>query len=339
MDIRLTATQIEHQHSSRLIDCHGRTIDYLRLSVTDRCNLRCFYCMRKDIQFLPRHEILSLEEIERLAATFIRLGIRKLRLTGGEPLARPGVIKLVEHIGDWVGRGRLDELTLTTNGTLLVQHARMLAACGVRRINVSLDTLSPSTFEKITGSDKLYDVLTGIDAARAAGLAVRINTVVMASVNESEYDNLIRWAGNHQCDIALIELMPMSDGTANYLPLTQVLHDLHRRWTLTALHESTAGPAKYMKIAETGQRLALITPMSHAFCTTCNRVRVTCTGQLIPCLGKQNAFDLKYALRSSDADEALEASILSGIAKKPAHHHFESGAIPINVSPMWQMGG
>lgn len=340
MDCLLPSTRITREPDSRLTDTLGRKINYLRLSVTDRCNLRCRYCMREEASFLPKSEVLSLEELERLAAAFIRLGVRKLRLTGGEPLVRPGLMHLVERLGALVGSGDLDELTLTTNGTLLADHAAALAAAGVRRVNVSLDTLDDLTFRHITRHDGLAEVLSGIDAARAAGLAVRINVVALAGINDSEFDKMIGWCGEHGCDMALIEVMPVDAGAGQYLPLDLVQWHLGSRWTLTPAPQPgrTDGPCRYWQVAETGQRLGFITPMSHGFCATCNRVRVTCTGRLVLCLGERSAVELRPALRGSEADGRLEAEILAAIAAKPAGHDF-GGARCAGGQRMWQLGG
>lgn len=325
-----------------LSDAFGRAITYLRLSVTDRCNLRCLYCMGSDsnVKFLPKSEILSLEELERLAAVFIRLGVRKLRLTGGEPLLRPGVMGLIERLGARVASGELDELTLTTNGTLLAEHAAGLVAAGVRRVNVSLDTLEESTFRLITQRGGLNEVLAGIDAARAAGLAVRINIVALAGINDSEFDRLIQWCGEHGCDLALIESMPLGGmGSEHYLPLDAVLWHLAHRWTLQPSASQTCGPCRYWEIGETGRRLGLIAPMSHAFCTACNRIRVTCAGQLVTCLARRGGADLRAALRGSEADSNLEAAIRSAIATKPASHRFAVDRAAAGEQRMWQLGG
>lgn len=339
MDIRLPADQIAHQPSTRLVDYFGRKITYLRLSLTDRCNLRCFYCMQEGVKFLPRSEILTLEEIERLAAVFVRLGVKKIRLTGGEPLVRPGTLGLIEYLGDWVKEGQLAELALTTNGTLLERHAKQLASSGVRRINVSLDTLDAAVFERITHASEMNAVVAGIESARAAGIAVRVNAVAMAGINDKEFDRLIRWCGDRGADLALIELMPLCTAARHYLSLEEVRRDLEHRWTLTALEDSTGGPARYWRVEETGQRIAFITPLSDAFCTRCNRVRVTCTGQLVLCLGQKLGIDLRSVLRGSEADKAVEAAILDSLASKPAQHQFLSNAKSTESRPMWQMGG
>lgn len=338
MDCRLPSVTIAREPLSPLVDSFGRNISYLRLSLTDRCNLRCFYCMQKRVTFVPKSEVLSLEELERVAAAFIRLGVRKLRLTGGEPLVRPGVMQLVERLGRWVDSGDLDELTLTTNGTRLTRYAPGLAAAGMRRINVSLDTLDEGNFRRITGHEGLSSVLAGIDAARAAGLAVRVNMVAMASVNDDEFDRMIRWCGDHDCDLALIEVMPLGMVAENYLPLTTVRQALERHWTLTPLDDFTGGPGRYCRVEETGSRVAFIAPMSHKFCEGCNRVRLTCTGRLVPCLGQREGSDLRSLLRGDGSDDELERGILAAVARKPAGHDFDARR-PVEVRPMWHMGG
>ena len=332
-----------HPPVLRLTDAVGRVISYLRLSVTDRCNLRCFYCMCDEVKFLPKAEVLTLEEIERLSAVFIGLGISKLRLTGGEPLARPGVVDLIARLGRHLQSGALQELTLTTNGTLLSRYAQSLTDAGVKRVNVSLDTLSPSTFHAITGHDGLHQVLAGIDAARAAGLAVRINTVAMAGVNEDEFDRLLSWCGAQGCDMALIELMPMGAARHtrnNALLLDTVRQRLEQHWHLTPLAQTGSGPAQYMLVAETGRRLGFITPMSHGFCHSCNRVRLTCIGDLMLCLGHEGGVDLRRLLRQGGADSENAVAIVAALRDKPRTQHFTQGdALPLPSPKMWQMGG
>jgi len=339
MNCRLPTATILREPAARLVDAFGRQISYLRLSVTDRCNLRCFYCMGGDVKFLPKGDILSLEELERLAAAFARLGVRKIRLTGGEPLARPGVMGLVERLGAWVGTGDLDELTLTTNGTLLGRYAGPIAAAGVRRLNVSLDTLDGFTFHRIAQQDGLSQVVAGIAAARGAGLAVRVNVVALGGINDAEFDHMVQWCGDHGCDMALIEVMPFGRASENYLPLNLVRERLGRRWTLEPLGDCTGGPARYWRVGETGRRLAFITPMSRDFCASCNRVRLTCTGRLVLCLGQEGGVDLRPALRGCDSDERLEQLILDAVAAKPAGHLFANDRTPATVRPMWQVGG
>jgi cyclic pyranopterin phosphate synthase len=327
----------------RLIDAHGRLIDYLRVSVTDRCNLRCAYCMGSEAKFLPRSEVLTLEEIERVCAAFIRMGVKKLRLTGGEPLLRPGVVEMAGRLGRYVHLGALDELTVTTNGMLLAQYADTLARAGVRRINVSLDALSEAVFRSITGHDGLDQVLAGIDAARRAGIAVRINTVAIGGVNDGEFDSLLAWCGEHECDMALIELMPMGGARrfhGDALMLDTVRERLAQHWTLLPVAHGRGGPARYVRVAETGRRLGFITPLSHGFCRDCNRVRLTCAGELMLCLGHTRGVDLKTVLRSGAPERALEDTILDALALKPRANDFagESGEFS-SVPNMWQMGG
>ncbi len=307
-------------------DPFGREITYLRMSVTDRCDLRCVYCMAEEMTFLPKAELLTLEELERVAAAFIRLGVRKIRLTGGEPLVRRNVMSLVNALGSRLGPGGLAELTLTTNGTQLARHAEALFAAGVRRINVSLDTLDPDRFAAITRWGKLDKTLEGIFAAKAAGLAIKINTVALKGTNEDEFDRLIAWCGEHGFDLCLIETMPMGeidqDRTDQYLPLSIVRARLSRTWTLEDTDYRTGGPARYVVVKETGRRLGFITPMTHNFCESCNRVRLTCTGTLYMCLGQDDAADLRAPLRASRDDAMLEAAIREAISRKPRGHDF-----------------
>lgn len=316
-----------------MFDSFGRDITYLRLSVTDRCNLRCLYCMPDDVELLPRCEVLSLEELERLAGIFIRLGIRKLRLTGGEPLVRRGVESLVRALGRHVAAGRLEELTLTTNGTRLVEHAEALRAAGVRRINVSLDSLDPDRFRRITGRDDLPRALAGIAAAAAAGLEVKINTVVLKSENEDEIDDLIRWGGAHGHDITLIETMPLGRLAGCHrdwhVPSDEIHRRIAKRWTLQSSPHRTGGPARFFTVAETGRRLGFIAAVSHGFCSKCNRVRLTCTGTLTPCLGSDAGVELRPILRRADSDLPVEAAILAGVAAKPRGHGFAAAGVPL----------
>lgn len=326
-----------------MIDSVGRRITYLRLSVTDRCNLRCAYCMAEDPTFLAKADMLSLEELERLCGAFIRKGVRRIRLTGGEPLVRRGIIGLIERLGDEVAAGRLDELTLTTNGILLARHAEALAVSGVRRVNVSLDTLDPAKFAAITRRGRLAAVLEGIAAAKAAGLAIKINAVVLAEVNEYEIDDLVSWCGVQGLDLCLIEAMPMGSAAshARYVPLSRVRAHLERQWTLTATNQRTAGPARYVEIAETGRLVGFITPLSDCFCSSCNRVRVTCTGTLYPCLGQDQAIDLRAPLRASESDHLLDAAIEAAVAAKPSGHDFVDSGLPKTIAnrPMSATGG
>jgi GTP 3',8-cyclase len=308
-----------------MIDPFGRSISYLRVSVTDRCDLRCVYCMAEDMTFLPKAEVLSLEELDRLCAAFIRLGVKKLRLTGGEPLVRRDVMRLFTSLGARLGHG-LDELTLTTNGTQLARHAASLAAIGVRRVNVSLDTLDAEKFAAITRWGRIGQVLDGLAAARAVGLAVKINTVALKGVNEDEIETLVSWCGEQGFDLCLIETMPMgeigADRVEQYLPLSLVRARLKRRFTLAETDYRTGGPARYYGVAETGRRIGFITPMTHNFCESCNRVRLTCTGTLFMCLGQDDAADLRRPLRAGADDAGLEAAIREAITRKPKGHDF-----------------
>ncbi|MCZ6812656.1 MAG: GTP 3',8-cyclase MoaA [Alphaproteobacteria bacterium] len=309
-----------------MIDPFGRHITYLRVSVTDRCDFRCIYCMAEDMTFLPKAEVLSLEELDRLCSAFIGLGVKKLRITGGEPLVRKGIMTLFESLSRHLESGALDELTLTTNGSQLATHAHSLADFGVRRINVSMDSLDPDRFKALTRIGDLGKVLGGIDAALEAGLKVKINAVALKGVNDIEFDDLIRWCGERGCDLTLIETMPLGDisgdRTDQYLPLSVVRSDLEKRWTLTDSTHHTGGPARYTKVEETGRYLGFITPLTHNFCEGCNRVRVTCTGTLYMCLGQEDAADLRAPLRASDGDDALIAAIHEAIARKPKGHDF-----------------
>jgi len=308
-----------------MIDPFGRHITYLRLSVTDRCDFRCVYCMAEDTHFLPKAELLTLEELERLSAAFIAKGVERLRITGGEPLVRRDVMRLVERLGERIGHG-LKELTLTTNGSQLARHAAALAQAGVRRINVSLDTLDPEKFRVITRRGELSKVLAGIDAAQDAGLRVKINTVALKDVNRDEIVPMLEWAHRRGMDFTLIETMPMgeidADRVDQYLPLSVVRADLSRRFSLQESPHRTGGPARYVRIAETGGLLGFITPLTHNFCESCNRVRVTCTGTLYMCLGQNDAADLRAALRASPDDALLHAAIDEAIARKPKGHDF-----------------
>jgi cyclic pyranopterin phosphate synthase len=305
-----------------LIDPFQRPISYLRVSVTDRCDLRCVYCMAEDMTFLPKTEILTLEEIERLATAFIDSGVTKIRITGGEPLVRRNVTTLIARLGQRLGNG-LTELTLTTNGTQLARHAEGLAAAGIRRINVSLDTLNPDRFARLTRWGNLSQVLDGIHAAQSAGLAIKINAVALRGENEHEFDDLIAWCGQNGFDLCLIETMPLgetgADRTDQYLPLSVVRARLSRRWTLTDTDYRTGGPARYVTIAETGQRLGFITPLTHNFCEDCNRVRLTVTGVLYMCLGQSDSYDLRTPLRRGDD---LQSAIATAILQKPKGHDF-----------------
>jgi cyclic pyranopterin phosphate synthase len=309
-----------------MTDPFGRTITYLRVSVTDRCDLRCFYCMSEDMTFLPKADLLTLEELDRLCSVFIGKGVRKLRLTGGEPLVRRNMMSLVRSLSRHLAGGALDELTLTTNGSLLSKFAAELAGCGVRRINVSLDTLDADRFRHITRWGDLDKVLTGIRAAQAAGLRVKINAVALKGLNEEELPDLIEWAHGEGMDLTLIEVMPLGDigpgRVDQYLPLSLVRSRLQSRFTLTDLDERTGGPARYTRVHETGGKLGFITPLTHNFCESCNRVRITCTGTIHTCLGQEDAADLRGPLRASRDDTLVEAAIDRAIGTKPKGHDF-----------------
>jgi cyclic pyranopterin phosphate synthase len=317
--------------SKPLVDPFGRAISYLRVSVTDRCDLRCVYCMQENMVFLPREELLTFEELERLGRIFIHLGTRKLRITGGEPLVRRDVMRLIETFGRESGAAGLAELTLTTNGSQLSRHAAGLAAAGVRRINVSLDTLDAERFRAITRGGRLQQTLAGLEAARAAGLRVKINTVALKGVNEDEFDDLVAWCGSQGFDLCLIETMPLGDTGEDrvdqYLPLSIVRPRLERRWTLSrddtpGLEGVAPGPARYWRVAETGQRIGFITPLSEHFCDSCNRVRLTCTGTLFLCLGQDDQADLRTPLREGASNAEMEAIIRAAVARKPKSHDF-----------------
>jgi len=312
--------------SRPMIDPFGRTISYLRVSVTDRCDLRCFYCMAEDMTFLPKADLLTLEELDRLCSAFIARGVTKLRLTGGEPLVRRNVMSLVRSLSRHLASGALRELTMTTNGTQLARFASELADCGIRRINVSLDTLDAAKFRAITRWGELDQVLAGIEAARAAGLAVKINAVALKNLNEDEIPSLIEWAHGSGMALTLIEVMPMGEIGAGridqYVPLSLVRARLSKQFTQTDLHESTGGPARYVRVGETGGTLGFITPMTHNFCESCNRVRITCTGTIHTCLGQEDASDLRKPLRASPDDELLSQAIDRAIGTKPKGHDF-----------------
>ena len=314
------------QAQPALVDGYGRTVTYLRLSVTDRCDLRCVYCMAEHMTFLPKAEVLTLEELDRLASAFIALGVRKLRITGGEPLVRKGVMGLIEDLSRHLRSGALEELTLTTNGTRLAEFAGRLADAGVRRINVSLDTLKPELFRRLTRGGDLDKVLAGIDAAQAAGLSVKLNAVALQDDNAAELPELIRWGHGRGLDVTLIETMPLgeveADRTGQYLSLAALRRDLESFWTLTDLPLNTGGPARYVRVEETGGRLGLITPLSHNFCEACNRVRLTCTGTLHSCLGQEDACDLRAVLRGGASDADLIDAIRLAVDAKPKGHDF-----------------
>lgn len=309
-----------------LIDPFGRAIEYLRVSVTDRCDFRCVYCMSEHMTFLPKQDLLTLEELDRLCAAFIRRGVRKLRITGGEPLVRKNIIWLFNQLGRHLQTGALDEVTLTTNGSQLAKHARDLKAAGVERVNVSIDTLNPDKFKAITRWGDLANVLRGIDAAQSAGLKIKINAVALKDINEDEIVDLIQFAHGRGADLTLIETMPLGeieeDRTSQYLPLSIVRARLMDTFTLEESAHRTGGPARYVTIKETGGRLGFITPLTHNFCESCNRVRLTCTGTLYMCLGQEDAADLRKPLRASQDDALLDAAIVQAIARKPKGHDF-----------------
>ncbi|TCS61001.1 GTP 3',8-cyclase MoaA [Varunaivibrio sulfuroxidans] len=309
-----------------MTDPFGRRIRYLRVSVTDRCDFRCQYCMSEDMTFLPKADILSLEELDRVCSAFIRRGVKKLRLTGGEPLVRRGVMDLVRELSRHLRSGALEELTLTTNASQLAKYAHQLAGHGVKRVNVSLDTLDPKKFAEITRRGALDKVLSGIDAARDAGLKIKINTVALRGFNEFELDDLVIWCAKRGFDLTFIETMPLGDiggdRTEQYLPLSTVRARLSARWTLVDNSHFSGGPARYVTLEESGQRIGFITPMTHNFCDTCNRVRITATGKLYMCLGQDSAVDLREPLRHSESDVALNAAIDKAIALKPRGHDF-----------------
>jgi cyclic pyranopterin phosphate synthase len=309
-----------------MLDPFGRKITYLRVSVTDRCDFRCTYCMAEDMTFLPKAELLSLEELDRLCSAFVAKGVRKLRLTGGEPLVRRNVMGLVRGLGRHLTSGALDELTLTTNGSQLAKFAADLKTAGVKRINVSLDTLDPAKFRAITRWGRIEQVLDGIDSALDAGLKVKINAVALRGVNEDEVEDLMVWSHGRGMDFTLIETMPMGeidgDRTDQYLPLSMVRARLAQKFTLEESDYRTGGPARYVRVAETGGRLGFITPLTHNFCESCNRVRLTCTGTLYMCLGQDDAADLRAPLRASADDALLSAAIDEAISRKPKGHDF-----------------
>ena len=309
-----------------LVDPFGRSISYLRVSVTDRCDFRCVYCMSEDMTFLPKQDLLTLEELDRLCTAFVRRGVRKLRITGGEPLVRRDIMTLFRSLSRHLASGDLEELTLTTNGSQLARYAADLAACGVKRINVSLDTLDRAKFKEITRWGDLDKVMAGLDAAQAAGLAIKINAVALKGVNEEEVETLVEWAHGRGMDITFIEVMPLGDIEParfdQYWPLSDVRARLGRRFTLDAIDYQTGGPARYARVRETGGRIGFITPLTHNFCESCNRVRLTCTGTLYMCLGQEDAADLRAPLRASESDARLMQAIEEAISRKPKGHDF-----------------
>ena len=327
-----------------MIDPFGRHISYLRVSLTDRCNLRCTYCMPERMRFLPREELLSLDELDRLCSAFIRKGVRKLRLTGGEPLVRRDAVDLVARLSRFLRSGALDELTMTTNGLLLSEHAEALAAHGMRRINVSLDSIDPEIYARVTRGGRLEQAIAGIDAALAAGIKVKINAVALAGDNLDQLVGLAEWAHARTADLTVIEVMPMGDVGADrsdqYVPMNEVRRRFAERWTLTDLAVRTGGPARYVQTNE-GGTIGFITPLTHNFCGDCNRVRVTCTGQLFLCLGEEADADLRTPLRASGDDDALDAAIDAAIGRKPERHHFmiAPGSVPAVGRTMSLTGG
>ena len=326
-----------------MIDPFGRNISYLRVSVTDRCDFRCTYCMSENMTFLPKKDVLSLEELERLCNVFVKLGVKKLRLTGGEPLVRKNIMSLIRGLSKHLKTGHLEELTLTTNGTQLHRHAEELYDCGVRRLNVSIDTLDPEKFSEITRWGKLDNVLRGLKAADDAGLKIKLNAVALRGTNDEELPDMVQWAGDRGYDITIIEVMPMGDiGSENrvdqYLPLSMVRSSLSERFTLEDINYQTGGPARYVKVKETGGKIGFITPLTHNFCESCNRVRLTCTGILYMCLGQEDAADLKTPLRSSEGDDVITMAIQEAISRKPKGHDFiidrrrKTSAVPRHMS-------
>ncbi len=331
MSLELFESVVTDEPSGRrsaasMIDPFGRAISYLRVSVTDRCDFRCTYCMSENMTFLPRKDLLTLEELDRLCTVFIAKGVRRLRLTGGEPLVRKNIMHFIKGISRHIASGDLDELTLTTNGSQLPRMAAELAANGVRRINISLDTLNADKFRKITRWGNLDRVMAGIEAARNAGLKIKINTVALKNFNDAEIPELMRWAHGLGMDMTVIETMPMgeidADRTDQYLPLSQLRATLMEQFSLRDIPYKTGGPARYVEVGETGGRLGFITPMTHNFCESCNRVRLTCTGTLYMCLGQNDAADLREPLRASESNARVSQAIDDAISRKPKGHDF-----------------
>ena len=329
-----------------LIDPFGRAVSYLRISVTDRCNYRCTYCMSENMSFLPKNDLLSLEELDRVCTAFVNRGVNKLRITGGEPLVRKDVLHLFERLGRHISSGMLKELTLTTNGSLLAKYAHQLFAFGVRRINVSLDTLDEAKFKSVTRWGSLQDVLDGLAEAKRVGLEIKINAVALKGTNDYELDKMVSWCGDNQFDLTVIETMPMGeidfDRNDQFLPLTLVREELERNWTLEETDFRTGGPARYVTVRETGRKIGFITPLSHNFCEDCNRVRLTCTGKLYMCLGQDDWADLKTPIRTDKTDESLYAAIDRAIGNKPKGHDFvidRSTAAPAVERHMSVTGG
>ncbi len=344
LDTALVSGNVDRQDDV-LKDRYSRTISYLRLSITDRCDLRCTYCMPERMSFLPKTDILSFEELVRLVDAFIARGISKLRITGGEPLVRKDAIKLLSKFAERLDDGGLKELTLTSNGTQLAKNAQALADIGIKRINISLDSLDPNTYERLTRRDALAQVLEGIEAAAAAGLKVKINTVALADANADEIPAMIRWAHSHGFDLSLIEVMPLGEEithrSSSFLSLQDVKSRLSKQWTLSELPDNTGGPARYMKVAETGGRVGFISPLSHNFCATCNRIRMTCTGRLYTCLGHEEGEDLRCALRTDTTDKTLNSLLDRALLNKPEKHDFEESKIdtPSSARTMSVTGG
>ena len=311
---------------AEMIDPFGRAVTYLRVSVTDRCDFRCVYCMAEDMTFLPKKDILTLEELDRVCSAFVRQGVKKLRMTGGEPLVRRDIMKLFRSLSRHLDSGALEELTLTTNASQLGRFAHELADCGVKRVNVSLDTLDPDKFQAITRWGKLDKVMDGLAAAKDAGLSIKINAVALKGVNDDEVDRLVAWCGEEGYDLTFIEVMPMGEigeqRIDQYWPLSMLRAQLAEKWTLEEIDYRTGGPARYCRVKETGGRLGFITPMTHNFCESCNRVRLTCTGTLYMCLGQDDAADLREPLRMSENDGPLEQAIMEAIGRKPKGHDF-----------------
>ena len=312
----------------KLIDPFNRAITYLRVSVTDRCDFRCVYCMSENMNFLPKADLLTLEELDKMCSAFISQGVEKLRITGGEPLVRRNIMEFFESISRHLKTGELKELTLTTNGSQLHRFAEKLSEIGIKRINVSLDTLNEQKFSKITRWGRLSQVLKGIDAALAAGIKIKINTVALKDFNEDELEEIVQWCANRKMDLTFIEVMPMGDiGNENrlnqYWPLSDLRKKLSETWTLYDTDEQTGGPARYVRLNETGQKIGFITPMTHNFCESCNRVRLTCTGELYQCLGQEDQVDLRKILRNHSDTEPLIQAIHNAISKKPKGHDFD----------------
>jgi GTP 3',8-cyclase len=344
--IQPSASDMARMQGTPLVDPFGRAISYLRVSVTDRCDLRCTYCMSEQMNFLPRRDLLTLEELDRLCSAFVARGTRKLRITGGEPLVRRDILALFRSLSRHLRSGALHELTLTTNGTQLAQHADALAAAGVKRVNVSLDTLDAEKFRTVTRRGDFDKVMAGLDAAQAAGLQVKINTVALAGINDDEIEDLVRWSHSRGMDLTFIEVMPLGEDFGRapdaFLSLKEVRRRLAQTFTLAPLPLQTGGPARYDSVAETGGRVGFITPLTHNFCESCNRVRVTCTGTLYMCLGQNDAVDLRAPLRASPHDDALHASIDAAIARKPKGHDFVADRLAAKARvarPMSMTGG